>query len=264
MTPNQPSDAWGQGDAYERYIGRWSRPAAGAFLAWLALPAGLDWLDVGCGTGALSQAVLDGCAPASVTGVEPASGFREATLQRLGTRVTILAGDAQDIPLADATLDVVVSGLMLNFVPDPVAGLVEMARILRPGGTLAAYVWDYAGRMDLIRIFWDVAVALDPAASQYDEGLRFPLCNPDPLVATFAQAGLEDVTVQAIDVPSLFTDFNDFWQPFLGATGPAPGYVASLSKPNRAALRDELAARLPVASDGAISLLARAWAVRGS
>lgn len=258
-----PSDAWGQGDPYERYMGRWSRPVAEAFLVWLALPTGLEWLDVGCGTGALSQAVLDGCGPASVNGVEPSAGFRDAAKQRLGDRATVLPGDAQNIPLADAALDVVVSGLMLNFLPDPVAGLAEMNRVLRPGGTLAAYVWDYTGRMDLIRIFWDVAVELNPAASQYDEGRRFPLCRPDPLAATFSQAGLKEVEVQAIDASSLFASFDDFWQPFLGATGPAPGYVASLVEAERNRLEAALRARLPIASDGTIPLLARAWAVRG-
>lgn len=264
MTETRSSDAWGGGDAYERYMGRWSRPVAAAFLAWLALPTGLDWLDVGCGTGALSETILSECAPASLTCVEPAPGFRAAAQQRLGKRATVLAGDAEHLPLSAGDVDVVVSGLALNFVADPVAGLAEMSRVTRPGGTVAAYVWDYAGRMDLIRIFWDVAVSLDPAAGVHDEGLRFPLCRPDALEAAFRDAGLARVVVEPLDQPARFADFADFWQPFLGGTGPAPAYVAGLAAPERDALRSALSARLPVQPDGTIPLLVRAWAVRAA
>jgi hypothetical protein len=160
--------------------------------------------------------------------------------------------------------DIAVSGLALNFVPQPSLAVHEMTRTVRAGGTVAAYVWDYAGTMELMRYFWDAAGALDPAALALDEGRRFPLCRPDPLIELFTQAGLRDVQVRAIDVPTRFRDFDDYWSPFLGGQGPAPGYAMSLDEPRRDALRERLRASLPIAADGSIALIARAWAVRGN
>jgi SAM-dependent methyltransferase len=127
----------------------------------------------------------------------------------------------------------VVSGLVLNFVPDPALAAREMTRVARPGGRVAAYVWDYAGRMELIRHFWDAAAALDPAAAELDEGRRFGLCQPEPLGRLFRDAGLADVGVRPIEVATRFRDFDDYWDPFLGGQGPAPGYAMSLDEPGR-------------------------------
>ena len=139
-----------------------------------------------------------------------------------------------------------------------------MVRVVRPGGIVAAYVWDYAGRMELMRYFWDAAVELDPAAGALDEGLRFPLCQPAPLAELFEGAGLQRVEGREIEVPTRFKDFDDYWSPFLGGQGPAPGYAMSLDEPRRAALRELIRSRLPIAADGSISLVARAFAVRGT
>jgi hypothetical protein len=157
---------------------------------------------------------------------------------------------------------VVVSGLVLNFIPDQRAGLAEMARVAVKGGTIAAYVWDYAGRMELMRQFWDAAVQLNPDAAKMDEGVRFPQCHPQALEELFRAAGLNEIAVKAIDVPTPFADFDDYWLPFLGGQGPAPAYAMSLDEAARARLRDRIRQRLPVAADGSISLIARAWAVR--
>jgi len=257
-------DTWERGSSYERYVGRWSRQVAPAFLAWLDLPARLRWVDVGCGTGALCAAIVDHCAPASVAGVEPSEGFRASAAANLADRATILPGSATELPLPDASVDAVVSALALNFVPDPAAGLVEMRRVTRAGGAIAAYVWDYAGKIEFLRAFWDAAVALDPSAAAADEGARFPLCRPEPLRALFESARLSRVAVTALDVPTPFADFEDFWQPFLGGQGPAPAYAMALEEPARARLREAVRARLPVAADGSIALIARAWAVRGT
>ncbi len=143
-----------------------------------------------------------------------------------------------------------VSGLVLNFVPDQPRAVAEMRRAARPGGTVAVYVWDYAGEMQLIRRFWDAAIALDPAARDLDEAVRFPLCRPDPLRALFEGADLRDVGTKAIDVPTVFADFDDYWSPFLGGQGPAPGYCMKLPEAGRDALRERLRASLPVARDG--------------
>jgi SAM-dependent methyltransferase len=152
---------------------------------------------------------------------------------------------------------------VLNFVPDPGQAVREMARVTRPGGRVAAYVWDYAGRMELMRHFWDAAAALDPAAAELDEGRRFGLCRPEPLARLLRDAGLAGVEVRPVEVPTRFRDFDDYWDPFLGGQGPAPGYASSLDEPRRAALRAALRARLPAAADGSIPLVARAWAAAG-
>ena len=258
------ADHWERGSPYERYVGRWSRRVAPQFLAWLAMPPGRRWLDVGCGTGALCAAILDRCAPAKVTGVEPSQGFRDTAAQNLAGRAELHAGNAAALPLEDGSVDVVVSGLVLNFVPDAPAALEEMKRVTAGGGTIAAYVWDYARGMELMRWFWDAAADLDPAAASLDEGPRFPLCHPDALRALFASAGLQDVDVTSIDVPTPFADFDDYWQPFLGGQGPAPAYAMSLSEDGRTRLRETLRARIPAAADGSIAMTARAWAVRGT
>jgi len=262
MNQKQVSDTWERGSPYEQYVGRWSRQVAPPFLSWLGLPAGRKWLDVGCGTGALCAAIVDRCAPASVAGVEPSEGFLKTAKENLGNRATLHQGSATAIPLGDASVDVVVSGLVLNFVPDPRAGVLEMARVTADGGTIAAYVWDYAGKMDLMRLFWDAAVELDPGAAKLDEGLRFPLCRPDALEQLFESAGLDDVDVQPIDIPTPFASFEDYWRPFLGGQGPAPAYAMSLAEPARARLRERIKERMPAAQDGALPLTARAWAVR--
>jgi len=257
-------DTWERGNPYEQYVGRWSRRVAPLFLAWLRIPAGRRWLDVGCGTGALCAAIVDHCAPSAVAAVEPSEGFLETAKQNLAGRAAFHHGSATAIPLGDASVDVVVSGLVLNFVPDQRAALAEMARVTGKGGTIAAYVWDYAGKMELMRFFWDAAVEIDPDASKLDEGIRFPLCRPAALDKLFVDAGLGGVEVQPIDIPTRFTTFDDYWQPFLGGQGPAPAYVMSLDEAARARLRDRIRARLPIQADGSISLTARAWAARAT
>lgn len=259
------SNMWSSGTAYEVFIGRWSRLVAREFLTWLAVPRGRSWLDVGCGTGALTQAILSAAEPSAVTGVDPSEGYvASARTFTPDPRVTFVVGNAQALPVESGAYDVVVSGLVLNFVPDPARAVAEMARVASPGGTVAVYVWDYADQMRLLRHFWDAAIALDPRARDLDEGRRFPLCHPEPLVRLFAAAGLRGVLTRAIDVSTLFGDFDEYWSPFLGGQGPAPSYVKSLDDERRAALRERVRASLPVAADGSIALIARAWAVRGS
>jgi SAM-dependent methyltransferase len=264
VPPAQRKDNWAAGNLYEPYVGRWSRLVAKDFLQWLALPAQLDWLDVGCGTGALTQAILQQMQPRSVTGIDPSAGFVDYAKAHVSDpRVTFEVADAQSLPVESARFDAAVSGLVLNFVPKPLLAAQEMARAVRSGGMVAAYVWDYAGKMELMRYFWDAAVELDPDASKLAEGLRFPICQPPALVALLDEAGLRDVESRAIDVPTTFRDFDDYWNPFLGGQGPAPGYAMSLSEERRVALRDRIRAMLPIGGDGSIPLIARAWAVRG-
>jgi len=255
---------WAAGDLYEPYVGRWSRLVAREFLAWLKPAPTLDWIDVGCGTGALSETVLHAAAPRSIKGVDPSTGFIEHARARVTDRRAMFdVGDAQALPFGAAHFDIAVSGLVLNFVPAPQVAVEETVRVVRPGGTIAGYVWDYADKMQLMRYFWDAAVALDPAASELDEGRRFTLCRPEPLEALFRRSGLREVEVVPIDVPTRFVNFDDYWTPFLGGQAPAPGYAMSLTEERRAELRERLRLSLPIKADGSISLIARAWAVRG-
>jgi ubiquinone/menaquinone biosynthesis C-methylase UbiE len=257
-------DSWADGRRYESYVGRWSRPVARQFLARLDAPAGARWLDVGSGTGALSEAVL-GYSPSTVLGVDASADFVAYAAGRVrDPRASFAAGDAQHLPVRDATVDVLVSGLMLNFVPDRSAALREMHRVTERGGVVAAYVWDYPGRMQLMSYFWDTAAELRPAAHRLHEGVRFGFCRPGPLRAMATDAGFTDVTVDDVVVPTVFRDFDDYWTPFLSGHAPAPAYAMSLDEAGRAALRDALRERLPTAGDGTIPLTARAWVVRGT
>ena len=257
-------DVWLLGEAYESYVGRWSRMVALRFLEWLAIPAEKRWLDVGCGTGALTRAILETADPHSVMDIDAAEGF--ITYARgavTDSRAYFQPGDAHALPVETAACHVAASGFVLNFLADPARAVLEMARAVKPGGTVAVYVWDYAERVQFMRHFWNAAAALDPAAAGLDEGRRFPLCRPDPLAEVFRSAGLARVEVAPIDTWTVFTDFDDFWSPFLGGQGPAPGYAMTLDEERRTALRERIRAALPVALDGSIPLMARAWAVRG-
>ena len=192
-----------------------------------------------------ATAILDLCSPARLTAVDPSQAqVAEAARQIHDPRVSFGVGTASNLPAR--SFDAVVSGLVLNFVPDPDAAVSAMARAA-PGGIVATYVWDYAEGMQMLRTFWDVACELDPSAADLNEGHRFTFAAED-LAELWRQAGLEDVQTRAIIVPTVFEDFDDFWSPFLGGQGPAPGYVASLAEDAREELRAALAARLPAAS----------------
>lgn len=258
-------EVWESGVAYERYVGRWSRLVAERFIEWLDAAPGASWLDVGCGTGALSAEIAASTGPGRVEGIDPSPGFIDQASRRLTGQVfSFQVGDALQLPHPDSTFDVVASALVLTFLSDASRGVDEMVRVTKPGGTVASYVWDYAGKMQMMRYFWDVAVELDPSARAVHEGLRFTLAQPKELEALFEEAGLVDVVTTPLEIATRFEDFYDYWQPFLGGTGPAPGYVESLAEHERERLREALKERLPIADDGSIDLLARAWAVRGS
>ena len=259
-----PAETWGSGDAYERYVGRWSRKVAVELLRWLALGRGLAWADVGCGTGVLAETILAACEPAAIEGVDASEGFVAVARQRLrDPRVRFITGDATRLPWDPAMFDVTVSGLVLNFVADHEAMAREMVRVTKPGGRVVAYVWDYAGGMQIIRHFWDAAVAVSPDDAKLDQADRFPICRPEPLRALFEGAGLRSVLVRAIDIPTVFQDFDDYWNPFLGRQGSAPTYLASVGDGAREKIRAYLKARLAPGHGGRIELTARAWAVQG-
>jgi ubiquinone/menaquinone biosynthesis C-methylase UbiE len=257
-------DAWSGGNSYERYMGRWSRRLAVEFIKGLEMGNGLDWVDIGCGTGALSAAVLARCAPRSLVGVDPSDGFvahAAATIDDPIARFEV--GTAEQLPLVDDTVDVAVSSLAYNFVPDRPAMLREVRRVSREGGTFAFTVWDYpGGGIGFMRAFWRAAVALDPAAGMLEESARFSFCTPKTLRGEVMAAGFEHVSVEPLVIPTTFTSFDDLWHPFTLGAGPAPGYLATLNPSSQARLRVRLHSDLTETyGDGEIALSARAWAV---
>jgi trans-aconitate methyltransferase len=256
---------WSSGSAYEGYVGRWSRRVAAEFIDWLALEPGLAWADVGCGTGAMTGCILQKAAPASVQALDRSDAYlAEAKAHLPDGRVRFELGDACALPWPAGVVDAAVSGLVLNFVADADAMVGGMRRVTRPRGKVGIYVWDYAEGMQMMRHFWDAAFEQVPAGSGLDEAERFPICQPGPLQALFERAGLESITVRAIEIPTVFRDFDDYWQPFLSRQGAAPAYLASLPDDLQAAIRDALKARLTPQPDGSLRMMARSWAVQGT
>ncbi|MGZ6316492.1 MAG: class I SAM-dependent methyltransferase [Anaerolineales bacterium] len=259
-----PRDEWTRGQAYEPFVGRWSRLIASEFINWLSVAAQASWMDVGSGTGALSETILNLAEPKSLRGIDRSQGYVDFARGHVrDARARFESGDAQLLPVESDTYDAAVSGLVLNFVPEPARMVAEMRRVVRPGGTVGLYVWDYAGKMQFMRHFWNAAGALDPAARDLDEGRRFPICQPDKLIDLFQTAGLTELDTEPIEIETYFKDFDDYWAPFLGGQGPAPSYAMSLNEEARARLRERIRAALPFAIDGSIPLVARAWAVKG-
>ncbi len=259
------NDSWRSGTAYERFMGRWSTLIAGQFLNWLAVPPARTWLDVGCGTGSLTRLILEMYQPREILAVDSSADFI-AHAQRSITdpSVHFRVGLAQSLDLDSDSMDAVVSGLVLNFVPEPRAAILEMSRVTRPGGKIGIFLWDYAGGMQMLRYFWDAAVELHSSARELDEGLRFPLCREGQLESLMQEVGLKQVEARAIEVKTVFQNFDDYWQPFLGNVGPASIYTMSLSQEDRQELEDKLRKSLPIDDKGSISLIARAWAVKGT
>lgn len=259
------SNAFNDAIAYERYVGRWSRVVAKPFLAWLGVAPGGRWLDVGAGTGILTQAILDHAAPATVVAVDLSDQYLAYARTAVPDgRVEFVTGDAGALALDGPAFDAAVSGLLLNFVPSPRDAALGLAAAVKPGGTAASYVWDYGDRMQMMRHFWDAAIAVDEAAEAFRAAARYDICDPDALRALFESAGLSSVEVTPIDVVTPFASFDDYWLPFLGAQGSVAKYLRSREEAQREAIRERLLVDLPIGSDGTIPLSARAWAVKGT
>jgi SAM-dependent methyltransferase len=252
------------GEPYERFMGRWSRRLAPLFVRFTGVLDGDAVLDVGCGTGALTTAVAAACPSCTIVGVDPAAPYvAAARAQHAGDRVRFEVGDARQLPFGDASFDRTVSALMLNFVPDRELAVQEMLRVTRPGGTVAAAVWDYADGMEMLRVFWDEAIAADPASDGRDER-HMPLCRAGELTELWRARGLADIVEQPLTIDMRFASFDEYWLPFLDAQGPAGAYVASLSSGTREQLRLRLRKRLiGEDADRPVILGGRAWAVRG-
>lgn len=256
-------DAWTSGESYESYVGRWSEQVAERFIAWLRMPLGRAWIDVGCGTGAVTRTILANGNPNQVVSVDQSEAFLQFAQAATGDeRVSFRQGNARQLPVDADAFDAAISGLVLNFIPEPVWMVREMERVVRPGGVVALYVWDYAGEMQMMRHFWSAAVETDPAAADLDEGKRFPIANLTALRSLFEETGLQQIVTDVIDISTTFADFDAFWHPFLLGQGPAPTYVQSLTDAARQELREAVRRRLPIQPDGTISMIARALAIK--
>ena len=259
----QHANPWSAAAAYEQYMGRWSRLLAQEFVSWLDVAPAHRWLDIGCGTGALTSAICAMSNPVSVIACDPADGFIEYARQHNpDSCASFVVAGAENFPIDPIGYDHITSLLALNFFPDPIAALRRMESCVRGGGVVSACVWDYGDGMQFIRHFWDAAAFVVPAAAQFDQAARFPICNADNLREAFHEAGLVDVQCEPLTVPTHFTDFRDYWGPFTAGTGVAPAFVSSLDHTTQTRLRETLQARLPMAANGSITLSARAWAVR--
>jgi len=258
-------EIFGESAAYERFMGRWSGRLAPLLVQFAGIRDGDSVLDVGSGTGALALAIAEAMPSAHITGVDPSAAYvAHARTRAPNDRLRFEVGNGQRLRFADGTFDRVLSLLVMNFVPDPAKALREMIRVTRPGGVVAAAVWDYGDGMQMLRVFWDEAIACDSGAAARDER-HMPLCKRGELSALWRAHGLEHVEGQPLTIQLSFASFEDFWSPLLGGQGPAGAYVATLTATGREALRLRLRRRLlGDAPDRAITLQARAWAVKGT
>lgn len=262
-------DAWSDADNYEPYMGRWSRQLASELLVWLDVAPDARWLDFGCGTGAVTTAILAQADPRSVLAVDPSRPYLDAARAAISDpRATFLLGTAEtlrDLSLRDQPLqlDAIVSGLVLNFVPDPRATLEHLATTAADGATLGVYVWDYS-EMEMFGLFWDVASTFPPSAPMLQRLERFAELDRDELEGVIGDAGFTRVESHEVTVSMVFPDFDDYWRPLLGRQGPASHLLGDLAPDDRDALGEALRAVVPIESDGSIHLRARALMARGT
>lgn len=250
-------------EAYDRFIGRYGASLARALIDFAGIEPGMRALDVGCGPGALAGALAAELGADHVAAVEPSPTFAQAARERLGG-VEVVQASAEALPFAGGRFDAVLSQLVVNFLAEPLRGVREMARVTRPGGVVAACVWDYAGQMTLLRAFWDAAREIDPVGgAAADEGAVMALGREGALAEQWRAGGLADVRSGAIEATARYDDFADLWAPLTTGVGPAGAYCAALDDGRRGALRGALQRRLGV-GDAPFALSARAWAVAGT
>lgn len=243
-------------DAYDGFMGRWSRLLSSAFADFAGIAAGMRVIDVGCGTGALTRELVERGDDGLVTAVDPSSTF-VAAMRRSFPRVDVRQASAERLPFEDARFDAALAQLVVHFMVDPVGGIDEMRRITRRTGSVAACVWDYAGNRGPLGVFWDAARAIQPSVRDESD---LPGTAEGQLVELFQAASLRNVTSTVLSVTIEHDDFATWWEPFTKGAGPAGAFVASLDVEERQRLRDECQRRLPA---GPIVVTAAAWAARG-
>jgi len=259
------ANMFGDAEAYERFMGRWSRLVAPRLVDFTNLPEQGRMLDVGSGTGSLAFAIAKRKRRAHVLGIDPSQEYVAYATSRnpFPDRDRFEVGDAQQLHFPDASFDAALSLLVFNFIPDPKKALLELRRVTKPGGKISAAVWDYGVGMRMLRTFWDAAVHLDRGAEKLDEK-HMPLCRAGELSALWRQGGLENVREQSIDIKMRFESLADYWDPFLLGQGPAGAYVRRLDRDKLQALRNEVRLRLSWSAENKpVVLPARVWSVCG-
>lgn len=249
-------------DRYEQLMGRWSRRLAPSLIRFGGLGDGDRVLDMGCGTGSLIFALPDFANVASATGIDLTDAYVAAARARnTDPRLSFDVGDARALPYADSSFDRAFSLLVLHFIPDARKAIEEMRRVVRPGGTIAAAVWDSYGGQPFARILWDIAGVLDPAL---ERPLFRPLTGPGEMEKLWLDLGLRDVEQVSLLIHMEFQSFEDYWAPFASGEGPHGQYVVKLPEEKRDILREHVR-RAYVANrpDGPRSMVSVAWACRG-
>ena len=262
----QADEHWTAGDAYEAYMGRWSRVLSRSFIEWLRPEPSKHWLEVGCGTGALTAAISALARPETVVGCDPSEPFIDHARRHSSSAECTFSvvSSVDELPERAVGFDWVVSALVLNYIPEPRRALSAMRARMAPGGTVAACVWDYAQGLEFVQGFWEEAVMADPGAAALDETKRFEFWQAPEMASLFRAAGFSRVETVALEISTEFSDFSDFWRPLLSGSGAAPSYVASLDEPRRQDLKERLERRFAPGGTGPIRLSARALAARGS
>jgi SAM-dependent methyltransferase len=243
-------------DAYDRFMGRYSSPLAPVFADFAAVVDGLRVLDVGCGPGALTAELVARLGSGSVAAVDPSETFVTAAQERNPT-IEVQRAPAEELPFDDSTFDAGLAQLVVHFMKDPVGGLREMARVTRPGGIVAACVWDHDGGGGPLSLFWDAVGQLDPDVE--GEG-QLAGARDGHLAELFREAGLTSVADSCLSITVTHPSFDDWWEPFTFGVGPAGGYVAALDAGRQTQLRDQCRHMVPTAP---FTVTARAWAARG-
>jgi ubiquinone/menaquinone biosynthesis C-methylase UbiE len=263
MTDNAQIQAFTDAESYEKFMGQWSRVAGRLFLDWLSLPKNLKWLDVGCGTGAFTETIQQTCAPAEIVAIDPAPAqiaYAQSRNTAAGAKFQVV--DARSMPFEDDRFDFAVSALLLNFIPDREKAVAEMRRVVRPGGIVAAYVWDFAGRSGTAQHL-NSAVAEIEGSGYRPPGLNAESTSLSYLKALFESAGLTDVETRPIEISVTFQDFDDYWNSNTTFASPIGTYVKGLPGEKRQRLMQSVKSRLPIDAQGAIAYTARVNAVRG-
>jgi trans-aconitate methyltransferase len=256
--------SWDDTKGYELYVGRWSRFISKDFIYWLKPDAGLEWLEVGCGTGALTSAILEKANPKQITAIDKSGSYiKQAMSDIIADNVIFLERGFESLP-SNETFDIITSGLVLNFLPDIKDSFQQMANKLKPAGQLSAFVWDYAGHYQPMRHFWDAAKEVSPIAQKFDAGVKFSICNEIKLTDLFQSAGLTNIRFTTLERIATFQSFDDYWLPIASAQGSVTEFMSSLNDPQTQKLKELLKQRLPIAINGEIKLIINALAIAGT
>jgi trans-aconitate methyltransferase len=263
-TTRTANESWDDTAGYELYVGRWSRQLSADFIQWLRPKPGSTWLEIGCGTGALTSAILHGAKPAHVVAIDKSAAYLQQAQKELASaNVTFVTGDVESVA-PTKRFDMISSGLVLNFLPHPAQSLRRLMHNLNPGGQLSSFVWDYAGHYQPMRYFWDAAGQIFETAAQYDAGIKFQICNPERLTSLFKSLGLTEIEVTNIERIATFDGFDDYWEPIAAAQGSVTEFMNTLSSGQKADLKETVRKRLPIAANGEIKLVLNALAIKGS